>query len=68
MLLTDGEPYDVDIHDPHYLPADLAHALTDAGRAGIATACLHASMEALRRPCAACSRAGFTCRCTGPTG
>ncbi|HEY9194465.1 MAG TPA: VWA domain-containing protein, partial [Methyloversatilis sp.] len=53
VLLTDGEPHDVDIHDPRYLPDDLAHALTGAGRAGIATACLHASPDgtssALRR-------------------
>ncbi len=53
MLLTDGEPHDVDIHDPRYLPDDLAHALAGAGRAGIATACLHVSPDgnspALRR-------------------
>ncbi len=57
ILLTDGEPHDVDIHDPRYLPDDLAHALAGAGRAGIATACLHASPDgtspALRRAFAA---------------
>jgi hypothetical protein len=57
MLLTDGEPHDVDIHDPRYLPDDLAHALAGAGRAGVATACLHASPDgtspALRRVFAA---------------
>jgi nitric oxide reductase NorD protein len=39
--LTDGEPHDVDIHDPRYLIDDLAHALAEARRAGIATLCLH---------------------------
>ncbi|MCQ9375993.1 VWA domain-containing protein [Methyloversatilis sp. XJ19-13] len=53
LLLTDGEPHDVDIHDPRYLTEDLAHALADARRAGIAVACLHSAPDgvssALRR-------------------
>ena len=40
-LLTDGEPHDVDIHDPRYLTDDLAHALAEVRRSGIATLCLH---------------------------
>ncbi|WP_439537525.1 nitric oxide reductase activation protein NorD [Methyloversatilis sp.] len=45
LLLTDGEPHDVDIHDPRYLTEDLAHALADARRAGIAVACLHSAPD-----------------------
>jgi nitric oxide reductase NorD protein len=53
LLLTDGEPHDVDIHDPRYLSEDLARVLADARRAGIAVACLHSAPDgassALRR-------------------
>lgn len=44
-LVTDGEPHDVDIHDPRYLTDDLAHALAEAGREGIATLCLHIAQD-----------------------
>jgi nitric oxide reductase NorD protein len=44
-LLTDGEPHDVDIHDPRYLTEDLTHALAEVRRAGIATLCLHIARE-----------------------
>jgi nitric oxide reductase NorD protein len=41
LLLTDGQPHDVDIHDALYLTADLQHAAHDARRAGIVVSCLN---------------------------
>ncbi|UUX95604.1 nitric oxide reductase activation protein NorD [Aquabacterium sp. J223] len=35
VLLSDGEPHDVDVHDRRTLPADLRHALREAQRAGV---------------------------------
>jgi hypothetical protein len=40
VLVTDGEPHDVDVHDPAYLPADLRQAVRAAGRHGIGARCL----------------------------
>ena len=34
-VLTDGQPHDLDIHDPHYLTADARHAVTQARMAGV---------------------------------
>jgi nitric oxide reductase activation protein len=51
LLLTDGQPHDVDVHDSRYLPADLQQAVQEARRGGIAVSCLNvlgadtASME-----------------------
>jgi nitric oxide reductase activation protein len=36
VLLTDGELHDIDVHDPHYLPADLRRAGLEADRQGVA--------------------------------
>jgi Mg-chelatase subunit ChlD len=41
LLLTDGQPHDVDVHDSRYLPADLQHAVQEARRVGIAVSCLN---------------------------
>lgn len=41
LLLTDGQPHDVDVHDSRYLPADLQHAVQEARRGGIAVSCLN---------------------------
>jgi hypothetical protein len=41
LLLTDGQPHDVDVHDSRYLPADLQHAVQEARRAGIVVSCLN---------------------------
>lgn len=41
LLLTDGQPHDVDVHDSRYLPADLQHAVQEARRAGVAVSCLN---------------------------
>jgi hypothetical protein len=35
LLLSDGEPHDVDVHDRRTLPADLRQALRDAQRHGV---------------------------------
>ena len=41
LMMTDGQPHDVDVHDSRYLPADLLHAVQEARRAGIAVSCLN---------------------------
>lgn len=41
LLLTDGEPHDIDVHDPHYLPEDLKQAVREARRRGTEVRCLH---------------------------
>jgi hypothetical protein len=40
LVLTDGEPHDVDIHDARYLIDDLRMALREAARAGVQVSCL----------------------------
>ncbi len=40
LVLTDGEPADVDVRDPQYLRYDTRKAVEEAGRHGIATYCL----------------------------
>ncbi len=40
VLLTDGEPHDVDVHDPAYLPADLRRAAHEAAVQGVAVRAL----------------------------
>ncbi len=35
VLLSDGEPHDVDVHDPAYLPADLQRAAREAAGRGV---------------------------------
>ena len=40
VLLTDGEPHDVDVHDPTYLPADLHRAAREARAQGVAVRAL----------------------------
>jgi len=41
VLLTDGEPHDIDVHDPHYLLEDVKRAVREARRAGVTTQCVH---------------------------
>ena len=41
LLLTDGQPHDVDAYDSRYLLADLGHAAMMARRSGIAVSCLN---------------------------
>ncbi|MDE2131815.1 MAG: nitric oxide reductase activation protein NorD [Betaproteobacteria bacterium] len=40
LVLTDGEPADVDVRDPQYLRYDARKAVEEAGRHGIATYCM----------------------------
>lgn len=40
LLLSDGEPHDVDVHDPAYLPADLQRAAREAAARGVAVRAL----------------------------
>ena len=52
VVLTDGQPHDLDIHDPHYLTADARHAVTQARTRGLHVSALglgNDSAVALRR-------------------
>ncbi len=40
LLLTDGEPHDIDVEDPHYLNEDARKAVTELTTAGVATYCI----------------------------
>jgi nitric oxide reductase NorD protein len=40
LVLTDGEPADIDVSDPHYLIADAKKAVEELSTAGITTFCL----------------------------
>ncbi len=40
MVITDGEPADVDVRDPQYLRYDAKKAVEEAGRSGIVTYCM----------------------------
>ncbi|WP_018412801.1 nitric oxide reductase activation protein NorD [Methyloversatilis thermotolerans] len=41
LVLTDGEPHDIDVHDARYLLEDLKQAVREARRAGTEVHCLH---------------------------
>jgi nitric oxide reductase NorD protein len=40
LLVTDGEPHDIDVHDRKYLVFDAKHAVEEQTRFGIATFCM----------------------------
>lgn len=40
IVLSDGEPHDVDVHDPRYLVEDAQHAVRSAARVAVDMACL----------------------------
>ena len=40
LVITDGEPADVDVRDPQYLRFDAKKAVEEAGRSGIITYCM----------------------------
>ncbi len=40
LVITDGEPADIDVRDPQYLRHDTKKAVEEAGRAGIVTYCM----------------------------
>lgn len=46
LLLTDGEPHDIDVHDKQYLMFDTKRAVEDQRRYGIATFCLTLDVKA----------------------
>lgn len=60
LLLSDGLPHDIDVHDPHYLAADARHAVRQARRQGITVACLGLDARTLAE-----ARQVFGPRCTG---
>jgi Mg-chelatase subunit ChlD len=40
LVLSDGEPHDIDVHDPRYLVEDARHAVRRAARQAVQMACL----------------------------
>jgi len=48
LLITDGEPHDIDVHDAKYLTFDAKKAVDEASRAGILTYCMSLDPEADR--------------------
>lgn len=40
LLITDGAPSDIDVHDPHYLTEDARAAVIEAQKAGVQTHCI----------------------------
>ena len=40
LLITDGEPHDIDVHDPRYLIEDARHTVREAARLGVALFCV----------------------------
>ena len=67
VLLTDGEPHDVDVHDPAYLPADLQRAAREARAQGVAVRALVFAPGELG-PLARALGAGHVRRCDTPAG
>jgi nitric oxide reductase NorD protein len=48
LLLTDGRPHDVDVHDPHYLVEDARQAVREAARRGVLMQCVSLDAAALK--------------------
>jgi nitric oxide reductase activation protein len=48
LLITDGEPSDIDVHDPQYLLLDAKKVVEENGRRGIYTYCLSLDAKADR--------------------
>jgi len=46
LLLTDGEPHDIDAEDPHYLKEDARKAVAELATAGVATYCITLDAQA----------------------
>jgi nitric oxide reductase NorD protein len=40
LIITDGEPHDIDVHDRKYLVFDAKHAVEEQARYGVATFCI----------------------------
>lgn len=48
LLVTDGEPADIDVHDPRYLVEDALVAVAQARQSGVRAACLLVGTDASR--------------------
>lgn len=48
LLLSDGEPHDIDVHDPRYLVEDARHAVTEAGRRDVRIVCIQVTAKPTR--------------------
>jgi len=48
ILWSDGEAYDIDVHDPRYLTEDAKHAVRAAARRGVRVVCLALAPERSR--------------------
>jgi len=40
LVVTDGEPHDIDVHDRKYLVFDAKHAVEEQAHQGVATFCI----------------------------
>ncbi len=45
LVLTDGQPHDVDVHDPRYLVEDARRAVREAAQQGVLTVCITLGSE-----------------------
>jgi nitric oxide reductase NorD protein len=48
LLLSDGEPHDVDVHDPRYLVEDARRAVIEARKRGVRIVCIQVASQPLR--------------------
>lgn len=48
LVISDGQPHDIDVHDPRYLVEDARHAVRSARRQGLTVRCL--SLDAISAP------------------
>ena len=48
LLITDGKPQDIDVHDPRYLPEDARHAVRGAQWHGVRAQCLSLDAATLK--------------------
>ncbi|MEJ5128261.1 VWA domain-containing protein [Comamonas sp. MYb21] len=46
LVVTDGAPHDIDVHDKRYLIEDARHAVQEAKRAGVRVCCLAVDAQA----------------------
>jgi nitric oxide reductase activation protein len=46
LVLSDGQPHDIDVHDPRYLVEDARHAVRDAARRSVRMVCLTLAADA----------------------
>jgi len=46
LLVTDGTPGDIDVHDPRYLIEDARAAVLEAGQAGVRSYCIAVDADA----------------------